>query len=47
MNNTKQVQVIGKAEWGLNTTKKNREEGQIEKWVIRDNKNRGKGNHYN
>jgi len=30
MNNTKQVEVIGKAEWGLNKTKKNREGGQIE-----------------
>ena len=44
MNNAKQVEVIGKTEWGLKEMKKKREGGQIEKWVIRDNKNRGKLN---
>ena len=45
MNNTKQVEVIGKAEWGLKEIKKKREGGRIEKWVMRDNKNRGKRNY--
>jgi hypothetical protein len=45
MNNTKQVEVIGKAEWGLKEKKKKREGGQIEKLVMRDNKNREKRNH--
>jgi len=45
MNNTKQVEVIGKAEWGLKEIKKKRERGQIEKWVMRGYKNRGKRNH--
>jgi hypothetical protein len=30
MNNRKQVEVIGKAEWGLKEIKKMREGGQIE-----------------
>jgi hypothetical protein len=43
MNNAKQVEVTGKAEWGLNEIKKKRQGGQIEKWMIRDNKNRENG----
>lgn len=42
MNNTKQVEVIGKAEWGLKEIKKTKEGDKAEKWVIRENKNRGK-----
>jgi hypothetical protein len=47
MSNTKQVEVMGKAEWGLKEIKKKREGEQIEKLIIYlyDNKNRGKQNH--